>query len=369
MSLSQRSCPATIRLAILFGAVSSLATIWGQNYTQTDLVANQAGIAKTTDSNLVNPWGVSRSSGSPWWISDAGNGTSTLYAGDGTTIPLVVKIPALSNGMGSPTGTLFNGGTGFELAPGMPALFLFVTADGLIEGWNPKVNPTTAVVMIKSPGASYTGAALATWNRQQYLYASDFQNGRIDVFDSSFNAVSSLGYNAFQPAQRDSEGNLGPFNLSPYNVQNIGGTLFVTFAKLNPANGFSMHAPGQGRVAAFTPTGQLIREYQDGAWFNAPWGLALAPGDFGSFSHDLLVGNFGNGQILAFNANSGKFDGYMLDASGNTISIPLLWALSFGSGGKSGSATSLYFTAIGATGGLFGSLDPAATTLVQGNSN
>ncbi|MGH9613512.1 MAG: TIGR03118 family protein [Bryobacteraceae bacterium] len=370
MRCSQMSFRSMLRLLVPLGAVLSLTMVWGQNYAETDLVANQSGTAMATDPNLVNAWGLSRSSGSPWWVANAGSGTSTLHQGDGTAVPLVVTIPALGNGKGSPTGTVYNGGPGFELAPGMPAAFLFVTEDGLIAGWNSKVNPTTAVVMVKSPGASYTGVAIATWNGQQYLYAADFKNGRIDVFDSSFNLVS-LGYNAFHPAQRDDEGTLGPFNLSPYNVQNIGGTLFVAFAKLDPSNGFSTHAPGAGRVAAFAPNGQLIRQYQEGIWFNAPWGLALAPGDFGSFSHDLLVGNFGNGQILAFNASSGKFDGYMLDASGKTISIPLLWALSFGSGGagKSGSATSLFFTAIGGTGGLFGTLDPVPSTLVQGNSN
>ncbi len=338
----------------ILAAAAALVPISGsaQHYTQTNLVSQASG-APVTDANLGAPWGLSRSSTSPWWVADANTGLSTLYDGTGAVQSLVVGVP------GGPTGTVYNGTGGF-MANGKPTPFLFCTLDGKIGAWVP--GAAAATVMVTTPGASYTGLAIASFNGQNYLYAADFAHQKIDVFDTNYQALTYT-----MPGITDSwfSGYPGQgTGFGPFNVQNIGGNLYVAFAR---SDAFSNPGAGLGSVASFTPQGKLIRVFQSGTWMNAPWGLALASGDFGAFSHDLLVGQFGSGQIAAFDISTGMFDGLVEDSSGTPISIGGLWALSFGGGNaKSGSATALYFTA---GSGLFGTLTPNATDLMLGNGN
>jgi uncharacterized protein (TIGR03118 family) len=354
-SISECSRVAAAAL-LLAGAVCA------QQYTQTNLVSNAAGPAPNTDARLVNPWGLSRSSSSAWWVSDNGTGLSTLYDGTGAPQKLFVTVP------GAPTGTVFIGSADFELAAGKPARFLFASEDGTISGWNPGVLATQAVVVVTTPGAVYKGIAIAEADGKRQLYATDFHGGHIDVFDASFNAVK----------RQHGNGNGVPFQfegrlrgLSPFGIQNIGGNLFVTFAKPDAAGHDDVHAPGNGAVAVFTPAGRLIQMFEHVLDLNSPWGLTLAPGDFGGFSHHLLVGQFGSGEILAYNVATGGFAGKLLNSSGNSIAIDGLWGLGFGNGGNAGPATTLFFSAgpNGEADGLFGTLTPVAAELVQGNGN
>jgi uncharacterized protein (TIGR03118 family) len=347
-----------------FAAVSLLAICatvqaqQAQHYKQTNLISDIPGMAATTDPNLVNPWGISRSSGSPWWVSDNGMGVATLYLGTGAINPLVVTIPAADSGSGTPTGQIFNGSQDFQLAPNKPAAFLFVTEDGTLSGWNPGVQPTTAVIKVNTHSASvFKGMAVATvgdphTGSANYLYVADFRKGRINVYDTTFKNVSMHG-DAFRDERV-------PKGFAPFNIQNIGGNLYVAFAKQDSAKHDEVDGAGLGWVDVFSPTGRLLNRLQWGKWFNAPWGMAQAPSDFGIYSHNILVGQFGSGQILVFDPVTGDFKGYLLDASNAPITIDGLWGIGFGSGGNSGSATTLFFAAglNHENDGLFGTIAP-----------
>lgn len=343
------------------------ANAYGQHYTRTDLTVDQASVspnAPNHDPNLVNSWGLARSSSSFFWVADNGTGLSTLYDGTGSPQSLVVKIPLPKgqSGTAAPTGAVFNFTQGFQLAPNAPALFIFVTEDGTISAWNPTVNRTNAVLKVDRSGrAIYKGCAIARTAQGPRLYATNFKTGKVDVFDSSFHrlnpgAVRDLIGNAFQfPGLSN--------HWAPFNIQNVGGNLVVTFANRDPGSTDEKHGAGLGFVGIFSPTGRLIGVLQHGPWFNAPWGVALAPSDFGPFSHRLLIGNFGDGAIHAFNFKTGAFIGTFQDSSGKTLLIDGLWAIQFGGNAKnSGSATALFFTAgpNDEKNGLFGKLTPTA---------
>ena len=331
-----------------------------QHYQRTDLTTDNSSTSATApniDPNLVNPWGIARSSGSPWWISDNGTSLSTLYDSTGAPKSLVVSIP-LPNGQpgGAPTGTVFNYTGSFEVAPGLSAFFLFVTEDGSISGWNPSANPTGAIVKVnRSSTAIYKGLAIATPPQGPRLYASNFASGAVEVFDGHFHRLSVAG--GFLDA------NL-PLNYAPFGIQNVGGNIVVTFAHRKPGSKDEDHGPGLGFVDVFDFAGRLLLRLQHGPFLNAPWGIAQAPGDFGRFSHRLLIGNFGDGSIHAFNAVTGKFEGTLLDQNGLPLSIGGLWALSFGGDNtNSGLATELFFTA-GANDendGIFGRITPVSS--------
>jgi uncharacterized protein (TIGR03118 family) len=352
---SVSGCSRVVAAIILAAGV-----VCAQKYDQTNLVSNAAGPAPKTDARLVNPWGLSRSSSSPWWVSDNGTGLSTLYDGTGNAQSLVVSVP------GAPTGTVFNGSADFEVAPGKPARFLFASEDGTISGWN---SGSQALVVVTTPGAVYKGIAIVDVNGKRQLYATDFHGGHVDVFDASFHAVTRQDGDADEDAPFRFGGRLR--GLSPFGIQNIGGNLLVTYAKPDAAGHDDVHAPGNGAVAVFTPAGRLIRILEHVQDLNSPWGLALAPGDFGAFSHHLLVGQFGSGEILAYNMATGRFSGKLLNSSGNSIAIDGLWGLGFGNGKSAGPATTLYFSAgpNDEADGLFGTLTPVAAELVQGNGN
>jgi uncharacterized protein (TIGR03118 family) len=324
-----------------------------QQYVVNTLVTN------TTDPDLVNAWGLARSTTSPWWVADQVTGKSTLYNAAGTKQSLVVTLPG-----GHPTGAIFYGGNGF-IVPGTskPAIFIFASTTGQIFGWNPSVTPiTTAEVLTATSGAAYTGATILTHIGQDFLYAADFHNGRVDVFDPLLSPVD-FGEGAFELESAEKLG------FAPFNIQNIGGVLFVTYAKQDAQKIFDVPGPGNGYVAAFTYNGKLITEFQHGIWLSSPWGLALAPSDFGRFSHNILVGMFGSGQIAAYDFLTGRFVGLLNNANGDPIYINGLWGISFGSSTNSGAFNTLYFAAgpNRGAGGAFGTVTPVSTDLIQGN--
>ncbi len=357
--------PAAL-LALLLSLLAGNAL--AQHYTETDLTANRTGIssAANIDPNLVNPWGLSRSSGSPWWDSDNGAGLSTLYDLAGVPQSLVVTIPPPQgqNGTAAPTGTVYNYTTSFQAAPGDQSIFLFVTEDGTISGWNPNVNQTNAVLLVdhNQQGAVYKGCALASLPSGPRLYVTNFASGQVEVYDGKFHQLKT-GPGDFTDSKL-------PIHYAPFGIQNVGGNIVVTFAQRSPGSLDENHGPGLGYVDVFDTSGNLLLRVQHGSYLNAPWGMAEAPADFGVFSHRLLIGNFADGKINAFNAVSGKFEGTLLNADGSAISYPGLWAISFAGGNtKSGAANALYFTAgpNDEADGLFGSIVPVSSEQ-RGNS-
>jgi uncharacterized protein (TIGR03118 family) len=392
---------ASAALALSTGAIS-----FAQHYTQTNLVSNTSGVAPVTDPQLINPWGLSRGSGSPWWVSDNVTGFSTLYNGAGTKQGLIVTIPPSNPNnkqtpTGSPTGTIFNGSTtDFLLAPGAPSTFLFSTIDGTIVGWNATVGvaqgatpPSThAMTVVRTKdGSSYTGLTSALIHGQRYLYAANFTKGRVDVYDNAFHPVKlhedHSGRDRFDD-DRDHFDNQPfvderlPRDYVPFNVQAIGNDIVVTYALHQEGSPFETDGPGFGYVDIYSSNGRLLQRLEHGDWLNAPWGVALAPLDFGRFSHDLLIGQFAgggttesSGYIAAYDLATGKFHGLLQDASGKPLSINGIWAISPGnvspsnSDAKAAPAAELYFTAgpNHGSGGLFGYLTAVSTELVQGN--
>jgi len=379
-------------LALITGAVC-----FGQHYTQTNLVSNASGLAPVTDPQLINPWGISRGSGSPWWVSDNATGFSTLYNGAGAKQTLIVTIPPADPNnkktpTGTPTGTIFNGSqTDFLLAPAKPAVFLFSTIDGAIAGWNPAVAATLAVTVVKTTdGSSYTGLTSAFINGKPFLYAANFNKGRVDVYDAAFHVVQ-LSKDNFNEGSSDGDGHSAenpfvderlPRDYVPFNVQAIGNDIVVTYALHEEGAPFETDGPGLGFVDIYTPTGRLLRRLEHGDWLNAPWGVALAPLDFGRFSHDLLIGQFAGGGdtqssgfIAAYDLATGKFDGLLQDASGKPLAINGVWALSPGNVSPNNNdaagapAAEVYFTAgpNHGSGGLFGYLAAVSTELTEGN--
>ena len=356
-------------LAAITCALLAQVCVVAQQYHRTDLTTDAAAVSPSAanhDPNLVNSWGLARAATSPWWIADNGTGLSTLYNAAGVPQSLVVKIPTPDGtGTSAPTGMVFNPTSAFNVAPMKKAIFLFVTEDGTISGWNPTVNLTMAVIVKNRAGkAIYKGCAIGQTSSGPRFYATNFVTGRVEVFDSNFNLLRLRG--------GDDEGEGGAFHFpglgrdwSPFNIQNVGGSLVVTFAHRAPGSHDEDHGAGLGFVGVFDLQGRLLLRLQHGSWFNAPWGVALAPGDFGKFSHRLVIGNFGDGTMNAFNITSGRHEGTVLaDATGQPLVIDGLWALQFGgvSATNNGSPTILYFTAgpNDEADGLFGTITAAS---------
>jgi uncharacterized protein (TIGR03118 family) len=330
------------RIALLAIAATLLSSsAFGQHYNRIDLTTDPAsGItAPNQDPNLINAWGLSRSSGSPWWVSDNGTGLSTLYDGSGVPQSLVVTIPPPKGqeGPATPTGNVFNFTNAFNVKPHLKAIFIFVTEDGTISGWNPGVDLTHAILKVNRPGeAIYKGIAIAKTAHGPRIFVSNFKSGHVEVFDGSWNLQSDSG--AFVDPML-------PENYAPFGIQNVGGNIIVTYARRAPGSTDEDHGAGLGYVTIFNTSGQVIGRLAHGAYFNAPWGIAMAPADFGVFSHRLLIGNFGNGKIHAFDPVSGAFEGTLLDTAGHAITVDGLWALEFGGGNtNSGAANELFFT-------------------------
>ena len=384
MKMSLRFTASAV-LALIMGT-----TCFGQHYTQTNLVSNASGVAAVTDSQLINPWGISRGSGSPWWVSDNAAGLSTLYSGAGAKQSLIVSVPPAdptnkNTPTGTPSGTIFNGSqTDFLLSPAKPALFLFSTIDGTIAGWNPTVAATLAVTVVKTTdGSSYTGLTSAFIDGRRYLYAANFTKGRVDVYDNAFQPVKLSKEHFDGDSSENSFVDEGlPPSYVPFNVQAIGNDVVVTYALHMEGARFETDGPGLGFVDIYSSAGRLLRRLEHGDWLNAPWGVALAPLDFGRFSHDLLIGQFAGGGdtqssgfIAAYDLATGKFDGLLQDASGKPLAINGVWALSPGNFGPNNSdaaaapAAQMYFTAgpNHGSGGLLGYLTSVSTELTQGN--
>jgi uncharacterized protein (TIGR03118 family) len=385
---------ATLRLAVVILLVSSVPSLtFAQHYTQTNLVSDGFISTPVVDPNLKNPWGLARSTTSPWWVSDNNAGVSTLYtytntAGTVTLQPskLVVTVPTppTVTPPSAPTGVIYNGSSDFVVgtvtatgAPG-PASFIFCTEDGTISGWNPGVNAAAVLKVNNSPEAVYKGCTTADVNGTRFLYVTNFRRARIEVYDTNFKEVR-MSEEAFDDDRI-------PHGFAPFNVQNVGGSLFVTYAKQDSARHDNLAGDGLGYVDIYSPSGRLQARLDHGPWLNAPWGVVWAPRDFGEFSNRVLVGNFGSGQIAAYNGFDGKFIGLMKTYTDlatltgeETLVIDGLWALTFGNSangcpstaptapasdvglpkcGGAGPYNSLFFTAgpDGETHGLMGTL-------------
>ncbi len=358
-------CVLLVAMAFVSGPTQAKS---GGFYRQTNLVSDIPGKARVTDANLVNPWGLSHGPATPWWVSDNGKGVSTLYKGDGTPFPvgspLVVTIPPPSGGTSSaPTGNVFNGTSDFVVTENNvsgPSLFIFATEDGTISGWNRKVDPTNAIRMVdNSPsGAVYKGLALGSTNSGNFLYATNFHAGTIDVFDAHF-APATLSGTFTDPNLPPCSNDPTKACFAPFGIQNINGKIYVTYAlqKL-PDKHDDQAGPGNGFVDVFDTSGNLLQRLVSHGTLNSPWGLALAPEGFGRFGKDLLVGNFGDGHINAYELATGNFRGQLKDQKGNPITINGLWALGFGNGALAGPTDTLFFTAgiNDEADGLFGSI-------------
>lgn len=355
MFVSPRIKRATLIVPLFVALFSMLAgSAFGQHFNRTDLTSNQSGIAPNMDPNLVNAWGLARSSGSPWWVSDNGKGLSTLYDGSGVPQSLVVTIPPPKGqeGPSAPTGAVFNFTSDFNLEPGLKAIFIFATEDGTISGWNPTLDLLNARRRIDHFGkAIYKGIALATPRQGSRIFVSNFMSGQVEVYNGKWQRVATSPTAFVDPTL--------PANYVPFGIQNVGGNIVVTFAHREPGSLDEDHGPGLGYVTIFNTNGEVVARLKHGDYFNAPWGIAMSGADFGAFSHRLLIGNFGDGQIHAFDPLTGNLAGTLLDSAGNPIWIDGLWALEFGGGNSnSGAASELFFTAgpDDESNGLFGKL-------------
>jgi uncharacterized protein (TIGR03118 family) len=332
-----RAAAAVLAAAVLTaaGLVASAPAADSNTYTVTKLVSDQAGVAAHQDRSLVNAWGLTSLPTSPWWVADNGTDVATIYRADGSKVPLTVEVKS------APTGAVSNTGPHFVVSNGTtsgPAFFMFATEEGKILGWNPNVSLTQAQVAVDNSGAGaiYKGLAIAG----DLLYATDFHNGRVDVFDGNFHPVKIPG--AFVDPKI-------PAGYAPFGIQNVSGTIVVTYAKQDAAAEDDVAGQGHGFVDMFSPTGTFLRRVAQHGQLNSPWGVAMAPAAFGVFGGDLLVGNFGDGEISAFAPQpDGTFElvGQLRTSNNKVLTIDGLWALQFGKGApNNGPTTTLFFTA------------------------
>ncbi len=308
---------------LLFAA----ATSWGQarnSYTRTNLVSDIPGVADHTDPNLVNPWGLTF--GAEFWVSNAGTGTSTLYDLDGNPLSLVVTIPpSASNteGVSAPTGQVFNSGSNFVVSNGTtsgPAIFIFVSEDGGISGWNPNVDANNAILVVDHGAAEAIYKGFAVSDSLDRLYATDFHNGKVEMYDASFNEIDNAS-TFVDPSL--------PAGYAPFGIQSINGSIYVTYALQDADKVDDVPGPGHGFVSVFDTNGSFIQRLISRKPLNSPWGLALAPAGFGKVSGRLLVGNFGNGRINSFDLATGSSRGPLRKSNGAPMVISGLWALLF----------------------------------------
>jgi len=369
--VSSRAKTATIPLTLVIVAIASLSTTavradqggnggGDKRYQQTNLVSDQPGVAMLQDPNLVNAWGISFSPASPFWVSDNGTGLATLYdvTNDSSGMmhvdkrSLEVSIP----GAGTPTGQLFNNTTGFH-----GDLFIFASEDGTISGWRGSLGTAAETLVPGSAANVYKGITLVMTENGPALLAANFRQATLDMYDASLNLVGEF---------KDPD---APAGYAPFNVRDIDGLVYVTFAKQDAVKHDDMAGPGNGlidlfdpmtgkfhRLATGTDAGGKLRE------INSPWGIAVAPGSFGAHGDQLLIGNFGSGTIMTFDEKG--FDGLLRGMKEKPLTIDGLWALTFGNGGSAGTPDTLFFSAgpDGESHGLFGSITPA---MKHGNKN
>lgn len=346
------------RLVTPFLALPLMAASTDNAYIQHNLVADTPGIADFTDANLVNPWGISESASSPFWVSDNATGLATVYNSIGSPLALKVTIPAGAAGgstVGTPTGELANTTTTFAVATGKNAAFIFCTEDGTISGWNSTVDATHAIVKVdnSSKSAVYTGIALGGTTDAPQIYLANFHAGTVEVYDGNFAPVT-LAANAFTDSKI-------PVGFAPFNIANLKGKLYVAYAKQASDKVHDAPGAGNGYVDVYDMSGSLQQSLIAKGDLNSPWGLAIAPANFGAFSNMLLVGNFGDGRVNAYDPATGDSKGSLKDTKGNTIVIEGLWGLQVGNGKSGGDTNAVYFAAGtgGLKHGLFGSLQAA----------
>ena len=365
--------------ALIFSAVLALtASASAQQYKQTNLDSDIQGLATNPpagnpDLPLLNPWGIAAGTGSPLWVADNNGGVSTLYNGAGVLQGLIVNIPPTVNGKGTgtPTGIVFSGGLGFTVHGNNKtgaAAFIFVTEDGTVVGWAPSLGPdlpNDAFITVPNPSgnAVYKGCTVAEANGVNNLYVANFRSGQIEVYDTNFAPVTLSGKGGDDDDRPFHDGRI-PRDFAPFNVQAVGGDLYVTYAKQNADKHDDFDAPGLGFVDKFSSTGKLLQRLQSGPWLDAPWGVALAPANFGFFGNHLLIGNAGSGQIAVYDPASGRFDGLLRDQSGHALQNQRLWGLRFsdGTGAQASAPTSTLFFTAGVNDeadGLFGTITPA----------
>ncbi len=327
------------------------------SYEQTNLVSDLKGVSRSQDLNLVNSWGITFGPDTPFWIADNGTGLATTYRENGQIEHTVVTIPlpaGSTSTTAAPTGIVFNSTNDFIVSKNGnsgPAKFIFATEDGTISGWNPNVDPMHALLVVDrsntppgtNTGAVYKGLASGSNGGHNRLFAANFRAGVVDVFDAKFQFLDSF-----------TDPNV-PQGFAPFGIRNIGGLLYVTFAKQDEAKHDDVAGPGNGFVDTFNTNGVLVKRLISQGVLNSPWGLALAPSNFGRFSNDLLVGNFGDSTINAFNPLSGEFLGTIKDKNGNPLGVSGgnggnqpgskgLWGLTFGNGTQAGDRNTLFFT-------------------------
>lgn len=354
---------ASATLAAALGLSTSFAWSGDFNsaYTVQGLVSDGASPAAHVDASLKNSWGLAFNPNGVFWVADNHTNKSTLYDGNGVKTPLSPTVPEVllppgTRGDASPTGIVFNSTTSFALTQGgtsAPTAFLFAGENGTIMGWAPSVDLGNAFVLYddKTGGAIYKGIALARNGQADFLYATDFHNAKVDVFDKSFNHVAVAG-KFHDPSI--------PRGFAPFGIAAIQGTLYVTFAKQNADRGDDVAGAGLGFVDIFDTDGNLIRQVVARGPLNAPWGIAMAPANFGAFSNRLLVGNFGDGTVAAFDAATGQFLGHLRGNNGQALKIDGLWSLVFGNGLQHQGTNTLFFTSGPGDEqhGLYGRIDP-----------
>jgi uncharacterized protein (TIGR03118 family) len=388
-------------VAILVGSLLTTTVVGlADGFLETDLVSDLPNRAKNLDPNLVNPWGLATSPASPFWVANNGVGDSTLYDRNGAPQPpgnnpphqpLIVSIPTPGDPLGTsgtPTGVVFNidlTGKGFQITDGTnsaPAIFIFATEDGTIVGWNPAINPTGfdstkkgtyGIIAVNNSGdnftnpinpsgAVYKGIGIAqvdtTVSPEGFvIYVTNFRSGKVEVYDSHFKPVPVTSVPPGLPAGAFTDPSL-PNSYAPFNIVEIGRKLVVTYAVQDAKRHDDVAGQSHGFVNIFNLDGSGLQRFAQHGQLNSPWGVALAPAAFGEFAGDLLIGNFGNGHINAFDPGSGEFLGKVRDPHGQTIVIDGLWSLRVGNGSVGGDIDKVYFTAglNGETHGLFGSL-------------
>lgn len=304
-------------------------------FTQTALVSDGASSAAHTDAHLVNAWGIAFNPTGFVWVANNGSNTSTLYDGNGVPQTLVVATPD------SPTGIVFNGSQDFQLTQNGKtgaSPFLFASESGTISAWSPSVSPATAVAVVdgSAGGSVYKGLAQASYLGVNYLYATDFHNQRVDVFDGHFNKVALPG-GFIDPKL--------PAGYAPFGIQAIGNLIYVSYAQRQSTGDDEAHGPGAGVLDVFDTAGNLVKQLVSAGALNAPWGMAMAPSNFGSFSGMLLVANFGDGKINAYDPVSGAWQGQLAGANGTPLTLDGLWGIAFGNGVDSQPSNTLFYTA------------------------
>jgi uncharacterized protein (TIGR03118 family) len=333
--------------ALVVGCGSSSTNVPG--YKQTKLVANKPGVAPVTDDHLVNSWGIAHSPTSPWWVANNHTGTSTVYDGNGmpfpTPAPLVVTIPPPNGSppgaMGAPTGMVFNPTSDFVIEDGIsanaPAAFIFAGEDGVISAWRQLLaQPLTALIEADDPNAIYKGLAISAAGGVSRLYATNFHEGTVHVFDGNFQRIDDS--TTFQDPDI-------PAGFAPFGIQNINGNIFVTYAKQDDNKEDDVAGPGNGFVDMYDNTGSFEKRFVSQGHLNSPWGVVLAPASFGRLGGFIIIGNFGDGLLNAYDPASGAFKGALNLRNGSALQVPKVWGLMFGNDGNAGSSNTLFFSA------------------------